>query len=78
VSQRNGSVVGAVQVYPGDEIMLMSDKGTLVRTHVDEISLVGRNTQGVRLIQLHTNEKLVEVQRVEEEAVVEQLENKET
>lgn len=73
VSPRNGEVVSAVQVFPGDEIMLMSDKGTLVRTSVDEISLVGRNTQGVRLMNLHAGEKLVEVQRVEEEveAVVE-------
>ena len=66
VSPRNGAVVSAVQVFPGDEIMLVSDKGTLIRTHVDEVSLVGRSTQGVRLIHLHTNEKLVEVQRVEE------------
>jgi len=70
VSPRNGEVVSAVQVFPGDEIMLISDKGTLVRTHVDEISLVGRNTQGVRLINLHAGEKLVEVQRVEEEVVI--------
>lgn len=66
VNSRNGDVVSAVQVFPGDEIMLVSDKGTLIRTHVDEVSLVGRNTQGVRLIQLHSGEKLVEVQRVEE------------
>jgi DNA gyrase subunit A len=70
MSERNGAVVGAVQVLPGDEIMLMSDKGTLVRTRVDEISLVGRNTQGVRLIQLNAAEKLVEVQRVDEEVVM--------
>jgi DNA gyrase subunit A len=66
VNSRNGAVVSAVQVFPGDEIMLMSDKGTLIRTHVDEVSLVGRNTQGVRLIHLNVGEKLVEVQRVEE------------
>lgn len=70
MSARNGAVVGAVQVLPGDEIMLMSDKGTLVRTRVDEISLVGRNTQGVRLIQLNASEKLVEVQRVDEEVLM--------
>jgi DNA gyrase subunit A len=50
VSERNGKVVGAVQVNESDEIMLISDKGTLVRTRVSEVSTVGRNTQGVRLI----------------------------
>ena len=49
VSERNGKVVGAVQVDEGQEIMLISDQGTLVRTRVDEVSIVGRNTQGVRL-----------------------------
>jgi len=65
-SQRNGAIVGAVQVTDGDEIMLISDKGTLVRTRVDEISLQGRNTQGVRLIKLKDGETLVGVERVEE------------
>jgi len=65
-SQRNGAIVGAVQVTDGDEIMLISDKGTLVRTRVDEISLQGRNTQGVRLIKLKEGETLVGVERVEE------------
>lgn len=65
-SERNGAVVGAVQVFDGDEIMLISDKGTLVRTRVDEISLQGRNTQGVRLIKLKEDECLVGVERVEE------------
>ena len=49
-SARNGKVVGAVQVFDGDEIMLISDQGTLVRTRADEISVVSRNTQGVRVI----------------------------
>lgn len=65
-SARNGSVVGAVQVAGSDEIMLISDKGTLVRTRVDEISVQGRNTQGVRLIRLKEGEKLVGLERVEE------------
>jgi DNA gyrase subunit A len=51
-SDRNGPVVGAAQVSESDEIMLMSDKGTLVRTRVTEVSIQGRNTQGVRLIRL--------------------------
>jgi DNA gyrase subunit A len=55
-----------VQVFDGDEIMLISDKGTLVRTRVDEISVQGRNTQGVRLIKLKEGETLVGVERVEE------------
>jgi DNA gyrase subunit A len=65
-SPRNGAIVGAVQVFDGDEIMLISDKGTLVRTRVDEISVQGRNTQGVRLIKLKEGETLVGVERVEE------------
>ncbi len=65
-SERNGQVVGALQVLDTDELMLISDAGTLVRTRVDEISIVGRNTQGVRLINLGEGEKLVEIQRIEE------------
>jgi DNA gyrase subunit A len=63
-SERNGEVVGACQVYPGDQLMLISDQGTLVRIRVDEISLVGRNTQGVRLINLAEDEHLVGIQRI--------------
>jgi len=65
-TERNGLVVGAVQVKDSDEIMLISDGGTLVRTRVDEISVVGRNTQGVTLIQLNNGEKLVGLQRIDE------------
>jgi DNA gyrase subunit A len=65
-SERNGAIVGAIQVFDGDEIMLISDKGTLVRTRVDEISSQGRNTQGVRLIRLKDEEFFVGVVRVEE------------
>ena len=63
-SERNGNVIGARQVFEGDEIMLISDQGTLVRTSVDEVSVVGRNTQGVRLIALRETEKLVGVERI--------------
>ncbi|MCL5261322.1 MAG: DNA gyrase subunit A [Gammaproteobacteria bacterium] len=66
-TMRNGKAVGAIQVNAGDEIMLISDHGTLVRTRVDEISIIGRNTQGVRLINVADGEKLVGVQRIEEE-----------
>ena len=65
-SDRNGAMVGAVQVKESDEIMLISDKGTLVRTRVDEISVQGRNTQGVRLIRLKGGEKLVGIEQVDE------------
>jgi DNA gyrase subunit A len=65
-SERNGKLVGAVQVSEGDEIMLISDRGTLVRTRVDEVSVLSRNTQGVRLIKLKSEEKLVGLERIEE------------
>lgn len=66
VSERNGMVVGAVQVNALDEIMLISDKGTLVRTRVKEVSTVGRNTAGVILIRTQEGEKVVGVQRINE------------
>jgi DNA gyrase subunit A len=62
---RNGDTVAALQVLPGQEIMMISSTGTLVRTTVDEISVQGRNTQGVRLIRLDEGERLVGVERVE-------------
>jgi len=65
-SQRNGALIGAVQVFAGDQIMLISNLGTLVRTKADEVSLLGRNTQGVKLIDLRGDEKLVGVQRIVE------------
>ncbi|MDE0348190.1 MAG: DNA gyrase subunit A [Gammaproteobacteria bacterium] len=63
---RNGPLVGAAQVFEGDEIMLISDQGTLVRTGADEVSLVGRNTQGVKLIALREEEHLVGLERIVE------------
>lgn len=74
-SDRNGLVVGAVQVADTDEIMLISDKGTLVRTRVEEVSVQGRNTQGVRLIRLKEGEMLVGLERVEEPDELEELES---
>ena len=64
---RNGGLVGAVQVFNGDEIMLISNMGTLVRTSVDGISVLGRNTQGVRLINLKAQEQLNGVGRIAEQ-----------
>ncbi len=75
VTPRNGEVVKALHVVDGDEIMLISDQGTLVRTRVDEISVVGRNTQGVHLINLHEGEKLVGLQRVAETEPAESIGN---
>ncbi len=66
VSERNGAVVGAVQVSESDEMMLISDKGTLVRTRVSEVSKVGRNTQGVTLIKTGQGEHVVALQRIDE------------
>ena len=69
-SERNGDLVGAVQVFEGDEMMLISDKGTLVRTRTEEVSVLGRNTQGVRLIKLsQEGERLVGLERIEESPV---------
>ncbi len=64
-SSRNGRVIGAVLTSDDDEIMLITDGGTLVRTPVEDISVMGRNTQGVTLIRLGSGEKLVEVERIE-------------
>ncbi|MDP4789873.1 MAG: DNA gyrase subunit A, partial [Haliea sp.] len=65
-SERNGALVGAVQVFDGDELMLISNQGTLVRTRAEEVSLLGRNTQGVRVIRTRTDESLVSVARIAE------------
>lgn len=82
VSERNGKVVAATQVVDTDQIMLITDAGTLVRTRVSEVSIVGRNTQGVRLIRTSENEHVVSLERIcdvddeeaEQESVVENTE----
>lgn len=66
VNERNGKVVGAVQVDDGDEIMLISNRGTLVRTRIAEVSLVGRNTQGVTLIRTGEDEIVVGLAKIDE------------
>jgi DNA gyrase subunit A len=63
-TERNGATVAALQVQPADELMLISSTGTLVRTPVSDISIVGRNTQGVRLIRLGEGERLTGIERV--------------
>ena len=65
-SERNGELIGAVQVSDCDELMLISDQGTLVRTRVGEVSMSGRNTQGVTLIKLGKDEHLVGLVRLDE------------
>ena len=66
-SERNGKLISALQVTDDDDIMLISDGGTLVRTHANEISTLGRNTQGVTLIRLRDNENLVGLARIQSE-----------
>jgi DNA gyrase subunit A len=68
-SERNGGLVGAAQVDTTDELMLMSSNGTLVRTPVAQVSVLSRNTQGVRLIRLDDGERLIGVEPVEPEPV---------
>jgi DNA gyrase subunit A len=65
-TERNGKVVGAVAVKEDDEIMLISNQGTLIRTPVDQVSEVGRNTQGVRLVTLGEGESLASLERIVE------------
>ena len=65
ITDRNGIMVGALLVSLDDEIMLMSQSGVLVRTPVKDISVVGRNTQGVRLIRLEEGDQLSGLERIE-------------
>jgi DNA gyrase subunit A len=64
-SERNGDQVGAVLVDESDEIMLITDSGTLVRTRVSDVSVMGRDTQGVRMIRVGEDERLVGIERIE-------------
>lgn len=72
-SERNGALVRATKVEPEDDIILISDKGTLVRTPVEHVASSGRNTQGVTLIRLSKDEKLVAMARVENEENADEL-----
>ncbi len=64
-TDRNGNTVGAIQTADDDEVMLISSSGTLVRTGVGDISIMGRNTQGVRLIRVGSGQRLVGLARIE-------------
>ena len=68
-SDRNGLLIGAAQVTNEDEVMLISDKGMLVRTRVSEVNIIGRNTQGVTVIRLKDKEKLISIAPISEEFV---------
>jgi DNA gyrase subunit A len=65
-SERNGPVVAAMQVASTEDIMIVTDKGKIIRTHAKDIAMIGRNTQGVRLIQLESGEKMVSVAKLAE------------
>ena len=65
-SERNGALVGAIRVLPSDEVMLISDQGTLLRTAVEQISLLSRNTQGVKVMNVRDGEMLVGMARIAE------------
>jgi DNA gyrase subunit A len=66
-SERNGPVVGVVSVRDGDDIMLITAQGMVNRTHVDEIRIVGRNTQGVRIMNLNDGDKIASIAKVARE-----------
>ena len=68
-SERNGPVVGVVAVRDGDDIMLITTQGMVNRTHVDEIRVVGRNTQGVRIMNLNEGDKIASLAKVAREDV---------
>ena len=78
VSERNGKVIGAVQVGQDHEALLISNRGTMVRIPMDEVSVIGRNTQGVRLINLSGDERLVALEAVLDDEVPEELEDAHT
>ena len=69
ISERNGQLIGAAQVSDEDQVMLITNKGMLVRTRVSEINVIGRNTQGVTVIKLKEGEKLVSLAPISEEFI---------
>ena len=77
VTERNGKVVRSAQVNDNDEAMLITDKGTLVRFKVNELSIIGRNTQGVRLINVSAGEQVVGMQKIEDLGGVEDIDTEE-
>jgi DNA gyrase subunit A len=68
-SERNGQVVCVISVRDGDELMLITQQGMVTRTRVDEVRVIGRNTQGVRLISLNEGDKVVTAAKIAQEDV---------
>jgi DNA gyrase subunit A len=66
VTEKTGAIVGIAQVAEGDDVMLITDSGKIIRMAVDEIRVIGRNTQGVRLIGLQENERVASLARLAE------------
>src|SRR5205085_6991552 len=73
-SERNGPVIGIVPVRDGDNIMLITTQGMVNRTHVNEIRVIGRNTQGVRIMNLNEADKIASIAKVAKEDVQEEAE----
>jgi DNA gyrase subunit A len=65
-TERNGRVAGAIQVKPGDQAMLITNGGTLIRINADDVSEIGRNTQGVKLLNVDDGEKVIAVVHIAE------------
>jgi DNA gyrase subunit A len=65
-TERNGPVAGVVRVREGDEVMVVTDRGRLIRTSADDISMIGRNTQGVKIMPVDEGERVVSVARIAE------------
>jgi DNA gyrase subunit A len=64
VTEKTGPVMGVVQVFADDEVMLVTDRGRLIRLRVSDIRIVGRNTQGVKLLDVDDGERVVSIARV--------------
>ena len=75
VDERNGKVIDAIQVDDKDQIMLITNGGTLVRTRVAEVNIIGRNTGGVRLIRIASDERVVGLQRIAESDSDDEIDN---
>src|SRR5207249_9936485 len=73
-TERNGPVVGVLSVHDGDDIMLITAGGMVNRTHVSEIRLIGRNTQGVRIMNLTEGDKIASVAKIAREDIAEAAE----
>ncbi len=72
-SERNGPVIGVVPVRDGDDIMLITTQGMVNRTHVSEIRMIGRNTQGVRIMNLNEADKIASIAKIAKEDVAEEV-----